>query len=918
MGVNRTRLVRRWLFVGTLALLLCGTADARPRKRVTKDKVIVTPPTLVERAQLMRTALLADTAGSWCDYVKRQLRAGALMQDDSLITRVAATNPMCAAQLRVEFLFLHYRFVEARAATQHLPTFPPTLDSRWLSYRWLFLTEDLPQIDSLTRTALSRDTNDVVTLLARGELLLRLLRNDEALALFQQAERHAPSSPWKAAAALGTSKTLYKLEWYPNSFAKLECYLDSTSLNSDMLTQMGLSLISMGRVNEAIELLTDAVQWNPWNELAHYFLGNGYARLNYTQLAKTCKTCFAEGEQRARLDEAKRAFRDGYADSAKALTAALMATAPKLMEPPAFLGSVLWMEQKFDSAEFYFRTALQIEPQYGRAHNGLAKTLEGLRMRENIHRAQDSLVFAQKTMPDVPRIGEFVVNWKSLEPRHQKQVALAVEPWKAYLPVLIECGSRYYIKPLHERLSEGPDLETIRDQRVEYDARLWDDVRGCGGFTTVTGIEDVERTIYANYNTVLHELTHQVHRILPPEDAQRITDVYRTARAREDSGQTVLMSRYQKSSVWEYFAEGANALYSPRRDAYDTREIVRERLFERDTTLAALVQYYMTAPHLEACYPVGLVGAAEDAVEKQKLDAALEFARRAERRAPRSESALRELANIYSLLDRDSAAMAYADTLTASYPSKTESYTQRAEAQFFNDGDDARRIETLRTGLARVDSTERPALRQALGNALWYDGRYGEAIAQYRQILRDVKNDPDALWGLGVALGDSGNMTLADSALQAALTQRSGVVDLRLDYARLLLMNNRLDDAAKQLEETQTLAHGDPQLVALKGWWTMLSGDYKEALRLLDRAVKEAPDQRLGYVLRLEVRKHYTPRRREAVKRDPVKKEAQTLLRMETTDVPTWTYLERKSGYVAARTWPKFQRDLLRTITDGL
>jgi len=67
------------------------------------------------------------------------------------------------------------------------------------------------------------------------------------------------------------------------------------------------------------------------------------------------------------------------------------------------------------------------------------------------------------------------------------------------------------------------------------------------------------------------------------------------------------MSRYQQSSVWEYFAEGANAYYSPRRDKYDTREIVRERLLQMDTTLVSLIQYYTKAPNLKDCYPVGFV-----------------------------------------------------------------------------------------------------------------------------------------------------------------------------------------------------------------------------------------------------------------------------------------------------------------------
>ena len=94
------------------------------------------------------------------------------------------------------------------------------------------------------------------------------------------------------------------------------------------------------------------------------------------------------------------------------------------------------------------------------------------------------------------------VNWKSLSPRHQKRVALSVAPWQAFVPVLVEGGATYYIKPLYMLLGECPDLETLRDQRINYDSRLWDDVRGCGGYHTVTGIEDVERTIFDRYDTV--------------------------------------------------------------------------------------------------------------------------------------------------------------------------------------------------------------------------------------------------------------------------------------------------------------------------------------------------------------------------------------------------------------------------------
>ncbi len=124
---------------------------------------------------------------------------------------------------------------------------------------------------------------------------------------------------------------------------------------------------------------------------------------------------------------------------------------------------------------------------------------------------------------------------------------------------------------------------------------------------------------------MLHELTHQVHSLFPPEDLQRIVVAYHAARVREDGGSKTFLSRYQQSSVEEYLAEGANAYYTPRRDAYDTREVVRERLLERDSTLVGLVENFTAGPNLAACYAVGLVNAAENAVERENTGEALEL-----------------------------------------------------------------------------------------------------------------------------------------------------------------------------------------------------------------------------------------------------------------------------------------------------
>ncbi|MBL0062607.1 MAG: hypothetical protein IPP40_14260 [bacterium] len=257
-----------------------------------------------------------------------------------------------------------------------------------------------------------------------------------------------------------------------------------------------------------------------------------YARKNYTELESTSPYLKCDGSNKC--------ARDYVVD-----------------------GSKEWMRGEFEAAMGHFFAALDLVPDYGRAHNGVAKCLEQMRLRENVYRAADQAAFDAKPYPQIPMIEQYILNWESLSERHKKQVAISVEPWKDYIPVLVASGSHHYIKPLHEKLSEVPGLETIADQRISYDSRLWDDVRGCGGYTTVTGVEDVERSIYNKYNTVLHELTHQVHGVFPPEDQQKIEDLYREASAKDAAGEEVFASRYQGSSVWEYFAEGMNSYFSP-------------------------------------------------------------------------------------------------------------------------------------------------------------------------------------------------------------------------------------------------------------------------------------------------------------------------------------------------------------------
>lgn len=820
----------------------------------------------------------------------------------SLLQLLEETNPEAARNLYGSYLlqrFLYDDYVSQFAINWESRTVPPHY------FDWLFLTENLPEVQELTEAVTAEDSDDALFLLQKGRLQFSLLQREDAAALFDKALASSPDALVHREAIIGLSKVYSKNRDYQRALDSLTTLVDVSTLNADVLFEMGLALVYLGRTSEAIDMFEEAVRWDPLHRMANYFLGNGYARENYTQLWDRVDVDCGGADVHALLN-VELLIESGDMQGAKSELQQFLSSYPECPRALVMLGSVDWNLGDYWQAAVEFRKALDVVPEYGRAHNGLARSLLSFQMTYSINRDSDDAIFDAKPTPEIPGIEKFISNWASLTPRHKKQVALSVEPWKAYLPVLIECGSHHYIKPLHQMLSECPNMEVIADQRISYDSRLWDDVRGCGGYNTVTGIEDVERSIYFAYNTVLHELTHQVHYVFPPADTKHIEDIFYAADAREESGSPTYMNRYQASSVYEYLAEGANAIFSPRRDAYDTREIVRERLYEMDPELVKLVEYYLPAPNLEACYPVGLVAAAADALENRKMDLAMTYARRAEERDPNSEDVLSELSRIFAIRDEDEQAVKYADKLITHYPQKANSYSYRSSAEFTSTGNAANMLELLSGGLTAVDATERLDLLQSLGNISIYAGRYADAATYFKEILAEKENDDAALQGYAEALSGLRQYAEADSVFKKAVQRRSGVADLRLSYAQMLIESGQLDAARTQIEEAALLNPEYGAVYAYQGWLELASDNNDEALTALQKAVVADDHDYFYDVLLLKAML-------AAGDKEASQFQAQ-LLKQKQTSIPEWYYDTSRAGYSIRHTWPDYAVKMLDTL----
>ncbi|MDM4766639.1 tetratricopeptide repeat protein [Pelomonas sp. SE-A7] len=697
------------------------------------------------------------------------------------------------------------RFVEAKVLMQPLLVKDQASTAeRELVYDWLVLSDDLQALDRLSQQRLAGGA-EAIDHIAAGRLAVERKDFEAAKRQFLRArELSAASAPLDARALRGLAAVAYQQRQYEASLKHLQ-EARGKDATPDLLMALNETLIRLGRTNEAVAAADEAFRLNPDHEQANYQLGNGYTRTNYTDLAKRCGAGFGQAQ-------------------------ALTRTASDAFE-----------QQALDQAKQAAHAALAACTGYGRAHAVLAKVAEFQRLAVDVHKDAEERRFQALAMPQIPGIERYVLNWAQLSERHKKRVALSIAPWKAYVPVLVAGGASHFIKPLYMRLSETPGVQLLKDRRIDYDSRLWDDVRGVGGHATVTGIEDVERSVYGRYNTVLHELSHQVHGVLGTADKKQIQELYAQAKARDAQSGQAFLSRYAGGSEWEYFAEGANSQDTPRRDAYDFREIVRERLIDKDLPLQALVLKLEAATDVSASLAASLVNAAYKHVSAGELPQVFAKLDEALKASPKDEQVWSARLHAFGLKGDRKGVEAAGKRALALFPNSGSLRSSYVDALWHSGAALAPQLASLETMRARLDAADRFDLDNELGRYALHLGRAPRALAAFDAALAYQAGSPEALWGRASALALERRWDEAVETYEKAIKIRTGTLALRLDFVRDLLIAGRTERARRELEEAATLGPADAQLLALRGWLALLDQQPDRALELTATALEKAP-----------------------------------------------------------------------------
>ncbi|MCC6785718.1 MAG: tetratricopeptide repeat protein, partial [Planctomycetes bacterium] len=239
-------------------------------------------------------------------------------------------------------------------------------------------------------------------------------------------------------------------------------------------------------------------------------------------------------------------------------------TAPRSFAPAAGLrlGIAALRAGRLDEALDAFRGELEREPGNPVAHRLVGETLFLLRSRAALVHRSSAFASVQRLAVvgavDEELAREFMPQIDELAGSRRDVALRTLALFHRYLGPLVAKGARHDLLLEDQRTTDDPARAALRGKRT-FDGRVWDDVRGVGGLRAATGIEALDEAAAFGFDTLAHEVAHQVHlHVLRESPAfARIKVLHRRA---VDEGR--VLDYYAASNWAEYFGQGVEAFVS--------------------------------------------------------------------------------------------------------------------------------------------------------------------------------------------------------------------------------------------------------------------------------------------------------------------------------------------------------------------
>jgi tetratricopeptide (TPR) repeat protein len=229
---------------------------------------------------------------------------------------------------------------------------------------------------------------------------------------------------------------------------------------------------------------------------------------------------------------------------------------------------------------------LEREPGHPIAHRLLGETLFAQRAALSMANEDPAFAALAAALPHpevrgVP-IALFVPAYRELSPARRRVVDRVAALFAERIGRLVAIGGSHDLLRELDRTTDDPTRASLRGRRT-FDGRVWDDVRGVGGLQAATGIEALDEAARFGFDTLAHEVAHQVHlHTMTPVQRARIRSLYKNAIA-----EGRCLDYYAASNEAEYFGQGVEAFVSmgKRPGGETTHGHTRFELYEVDRAL---------------------------------------------------------------------------------------------------------------------------------------------------------------------------------------------------------------------------------------------------------------------------------------------------------------------------------------------
>jgi tetratricopeptide (TPR) repeat protein len=301
---------------------------------------------------------------------------------------------------------------------------------------------------------------------------------------------------------------------YSEQILKLMADGQKTQPNADLLAAHASALFRVQQNDAAAEVYQRVLSIDPLNEEAHLRLGSGL-------------------------------------------------TPPREVLPGSSMRRAVFVARRGRHAEAIAALELCLEEDPGNpiAHRLLGENLFSLRAASSMAGSAEEFRRLQQTLP-TPSLGklpvdEFMPQFDDLRGQRRRIAIRALVLFGSRLSGIVAMGGRHDLLLEDQRTTDAKSRASLRGKRT-FDGRVWDDVRGIGGLRAATGIEALDEAAQHGFDTLAHEIGHQVHLYsFTRKQRREVRELYKQAM---DDG--LCLDYYAASNDAEYFGQGVEAFVS--------------------------------------------------------------------------------------------------------------------------------------------------------------------------------------------------------------------------------------------------------------------------------------------------------------------------------------------------------------------